>query len=269
MSVDNRSYVYTITNLITHEIYVGKTNDPARRWMMHKYFSKRKNVKFRSHLYASMRKYGIETFHFEVIAESPSEIAALECERIVIHQLKLSGVQLLNNTLGGDGVRLDKLSVIRVEQSERMKRLWADPVFRQDIQERQRHVIHEPHTQSTRDKISQSVKLFQTNNPDIDQIRKAHAVEKLRTPEIRERISKSQKIAQNSPDVKQKIIQTRLHNELNDEVFVRIAKSIISEYDPYRVSMGFLAQKYGLSVTQIKRILRGSIRSELEKLNKS
>ena len=56
---------------------------------------------------------------------------------------------------------------------------------------------------------------------------------------------------------------------MNDEVFVRIAKSIISEYDPYRVSMGFLAQKYGLSVTQIKRILRGSIRSELEKLNKS
>jgi group I intron endonuclease len=63
--------VYKITNIINGKNYIGQSNDPRVRWNSHKYHS-RNDGKKNYHLYASMNKYGIQNFLFDVIAQAPT-----------------------------------------------------------------------------------------------------------------------------------------------------------------------------------------------------
>jgi group I intron endonuclease len=59
-------HVYKITNLVTNKIYIGQTiqKNPKMRWYGHQADARGgKNT----HLYNSMRKYGIDQFSWEVI----------------------------------------------------------------------------------------------------------------------------------------------------------------------------------------------------------
>ena len=77
-----KSYVYCITNLINGKRYIGKSNYPEARWRKHQ----------RSvdgyYLHSSIRKYGIDNFEFEVIAEFSSEEAAFLAENKLIAILR-------------------------------------------------------------------------------------------------------------------------------------------------------------------------------------
>jgi group I intron endonuclease len=59
-------YIYTIKNLINGKIYVGQTiqSNAKMRWYSHQ--ADARNSK-KTHLYDSMRKYGVENFLWEVI----------------------------------------------------------------------------------------------------------------------------------------------------------------------------------------------------------
>jgi group I intron endonuclease len=59
-------YIYKITNLVTNKIYIGQTiqKNPKMRWYSHQADAREgKNT----HLYNSMRKYGVDKFLWEVI----------------------------------------------------------------------------------------------------------------------------------------------------------------------------------------------------------
>lgn len=59
--------IYKITNTITGEVYIGQSNDIARRWSEHKKIAKSqaRNTK----LYQAMNKYGLDSFKFEILEE--------------------------------------------------------------------------------------------------------------------------------------------------------------------------------------------------------
>ncbi|WP_353480152.1 GIY-YIG nuclease family protein [Haliscomenobacter sp.] len=64
-------HIYKITNLVTNKIYIGQTiqKNPKMRWYSHQADTREgKNT----HLYNSMRKYGVDKFLWEVIDSADS-----------------------------------------------------------------------------------------------------------------------------------------------------------------------------------------------------
>ena len=60
--------IYKITNTVTGDFYIGSSNDVKQRWAAHKCQSTWKNNP-NSPMYQDMRKYGVDKFEFQVIAE--------------------------------------------------------------------------------------------------------------------------------------------------------------------------------------------------------
>lgn len=87
--------IYSITNNITGDLYIGQSCDIERRWMEHR---TPKNIAKDSPLYIAIRKYGLENFSFEVIQECKvDELDSLEIR--YIRELNPS----YNISLGGKG----------------------------------------------------------------------------------------------------------------------------------------------------------------------
>ena len=63
--------IYSITNTITNEKYIGEARDVAKRWQQHI-----KQLELNSHhsykLQESYNKYGITVFTFNVLARNPT-----------------------------------------------------------------------------------------------------------------------------------------------------------------------------------------------------
>ena len=80
------SGIYKITNTITGDFYIGSSNNVKHRWAAHKWpstWSKYPNKQ----MYLDMKKYGIDKFVFEILAEV--EIEQLkETEQKFIETLK-------------------------------------------------------------------------------------------------------------------------------------------------------------------------------------
>ncbi|MDD1444129.1 GIY-YIG nuclease family protein [Dolichospermum sp. ST_sed3] len=77
--INNKSGVYTITNLINAKIYVGSAFNFKRRFLSH--FSTLKSNKHKNNrLQNSFNKYGIENFKFEILEECNIEfVYSQEC----------------------------------------------------------------------------------------------------------------------------------------------------------------------------------------------
>lgn len=77
-------YIYRITNIVTHQNYIGQTIDIKRRKRTH-YSTLRSNTHDNPKLQASWNKYGAENFEFEsweFEINSLEELNQLECEYI-------------------------------------------------------------------------------------------------------------------------------------------------------------------------------------------
>lgn len=94
--------IYKIENQINHKIYIGQSVNILERWRSHRSSYKDISDKnYDSHLYRSMRKYGIENFEFSIIEEClPSELNDKERYWISYYDSFFNGYNL---TLGGDG----------------------------------------------------------------------------------------------------------------------------------------------------------------------
>lgn len=68
--------IYCITNLVNGKIYIGQTiyKNPNKRWTKHKYDT---GVGSLCAIHMAMRKHGIDSFNFEVIDESASDLDEL------------------------------------------------------------------------------------------------------------------------------------------------------------------------------------------------
>ena len=62
------SGIYKITNTITGDFYIGSSKDVKRRWKEHKCPSNL-NKQPNNPMYLDMKKYGVDKFVFEVLAE--------------------------------------------------------------------------------------------------------------------------------------------------------------------------------------------------------
>ena len=63
--------VYKITNKINNKIYIGSTNDIARRWREHKSHAFNPNCNdYNYPLQRAIRKYGLDNFLFEIIQDN-------------------------------------------------------------------------------------------------------------------------------------------------------------------------------------------------------
>ena len=60
--------IYKITNTITNDFYIGSSKDVKLRWASHKWPSSWKRFP-NNQLYKDMKKYGLDKFVFEVLAE--------------------------------------------------------------------------------------------------------------------------------------------------------------------------------------------------------
>ena len=66
--MEKTSGVYKITNTITGDFYIGSSKDVKLRWAAHKRKSVWKNYP-NNPMYLDMRKYGLDKFVFEILAE--------------------------------------------------------------------------------------------------------------------------------------------------------------------------------------------------------
>jgi group I intron endonuclease len=115
--------VYGVRNKCNGKRYIGQTKQqkPEKRWKGHICDSKRldKNCI----LYAAMRKYGIENFEFEVLAQCKTQEDLDECEKTLIKQYNTCVLDKdnwgYNMTRGGQG-RPEGL--IRKSEREKQKR---------------------------------------------------------------------------------------------------------------------------------------------------
>lgn len=80
-----KSYVYCITCAVNNKIYVGKTNNPIKRWKSHQEANSARAGGMLIH--AAIKKYGHENFKFEVLLECDSEEIAFSEETKLIRKL--------------------------------------------------------------------------------------------------------------------------------------------------------------------------------------
>lgn len=100
-----RSYTYVLENTATPYLsaYVGKANDPTKRFEEHIVSV---NTLSRSYLANALRKYGIENFKLHIVEwfeGDDAEQRAFVGERDWITYLREAGVHLYNNSPGGYG----------------------------------------------------------------------------------------------------------------------------------------------------------------------
>lgn len=96
--------IYRILNKIDGKTYIGYTSQlPNKRFAVHRAMARKTYPKIgKSYLYNSMRKYGIENFLFDILAQGDNDEDGLKiAEPIFIEIFKPE----YNMTSGGEGLR--------------------------------------------------------------------------------------------------------------------------------------------------------------------
>ena len=112
------SGIYKIINTITGDFYIGSSNNIKSRWAHHKCQSSWKNQP-NNPLYHDMKRYGVDYFDFEILAEVETEHLK-ETEQQFIEKLKPIYNQM--NAKGWDIIRYkEHYKVYREEHKNEMK----------------------------------------------------------------------------------------------------------------------------------------------------
>lgn len=114
--------IYKITNTNNGHCYIGQSNNIDKRWKNHKIAAFNINDKgYNYPLYRAIRKYGLDSFSFEILEECPQDLLN-EREIVWIAQIKPE----YNQTLGGQDMGIpSKLSINQVNEIKQI--LMNDP----------------------------------------------------------------------------------------------------------------------------------------------
>lgn len=91
-------FAYKLENMINGLIYIGITENPEIRFYNHISACKNNNQQL---IYRAMRKYGMNNFKFEVIAQTPIHEYKWELEQLLISQYE-SHIIGYNMNMGGN-----------------------------------------------------------------------------------------------------------------------------------------------------------------------
>lgn len=118
--------VYIAKNLINGKKYVGYTTKSLKeRIRGHLYKSKNKNDKHYFYLFKSaIRKYGIESFEWEVLSNCSSIDDCCKKEKLYIKELNTISPNGYNTTEGGNGGIQSKDTKFKI--SESVKKYWSE-----------------------------------------------------------------------------------------------------------------------------------------------
>jgi len=117
--------IYTITNLVNGKVYVGQTiqTNPKMRWYAHCDMV-RKNKK--SHLYNSMRKYGINQFKWEIVDTAPDINKLNDLETFWANKFKSQGITLYNNRETGNNKKHSQESIEKMKKIHKLRHATTD-----------------------------------------------------------------------------------------------------------------------------------------------
>jgi len=136
--------IYKITNTINNKVYIGQSIDIEGRWKGHIHGALKKQCE--SHLYDSMRKYGLENFKFEILFEcSEEELDEAECHQIKEHN-SMNSEKGYNKRNGGAQGRLLQESCDKISKSTTgkpktpehcvsLKKMWENENYRRRVSE--------------------------------------------------------------------------------------------------------------------------------------
>jgi group I intron endonuclease len=133
--------IYIVTNTATGEQYVGQTRQKAqRRWKCHVNTANSKAA-VKHKLANAILDYGVSAFDFREVFLAFSAAALNDAEVALIAELSPA----YNIAKGGAGHRGVAVSPeIRRGRSERLKRQWADPVWRMQQTEKVKQASANP-----------------------------------------------------------------------------------------------------------------------------
>lgn len=143
------SHVYKVTNILNNKIYIGKANDPQKRWKNHLYTVKSGERKFGfRYLHAAIRKNKKENFLFEVIEVCDSEDLAFEREKYWIQFYNSNDREKgYNLTSGGEGPSGRKCTEEeKLQKSIYMTEYWKNhphPALGSSLTEEHKRIISE------------------------------------------------------------------------------------------------------------------------------
>ena len=113
-------YIYKITNTVNNKVYIGQTvqTNPKMRWYAHLADARRGK---KSYLYDSIRKYGQESFVWEIIdnAESTDELNVKE--EYWLNFYRGQGVVVYNNREAGGNKTHSPESIERMKAAQKLR----------------------------------------------------------------------------------------------------------------------------------------------------
>lgn len=112
-------YIYKITNNVNNKVYIGQTiqSDAKMRWYSHCDYA-RKGKK--SYLYDSMRKHGIDQFHWEIIDQATTLEELNTKEQHWLEHYRSLGIVYNNREAGGNKRHsIESIERMRVAQKLR------------------------------------------------------------------------------------------------------------------------------------------------------
>lgn len=113
------SHVYIATHIATSRHYVGKSNEPEKRWARHIYSAS--HPRAGGHLqyfHAALEKYGVDAFKFQVIETFDTEDDALSAEQFWVAYLRsnVRGYGFNLDSGGRNGRRLSDEAKRRISE---------------------------------------------------------------------------------------------------------------------------------------------------------
>ena len=113
-------HIYKITNTVNNKVYIGQTvqTNPKMRWYAHLADARRGK---KSYLYDSIRKYGKESFVWEIIDFAGSIEELNVKEEYWLNYYKEQGIVVYNNREAGNNKTHSPESIERMKAAQKLR----------------------------------------------------------------------------------------------------------------------------------------------------
>lgn len=130
----NKLVIYRIFNIINNKSYIGKCSNGLNRLIDHSKHFKLKSCEYRAKLlYRAIKKYGIDSFDFEILYVAKSDDDLDEKEKLLIEIYKTTNTKFgYNITDGGTGgntwknLKSKDLELAKKRLSKSQKKSWKN-----------------------------------------------------------------------------------------------------------------------------------------------